>query len=453
MRYFHRLKTLVAGGLRPAQLPVRRTRRAACDAARFYTGWGFIVLKWSGAFILFLLIFGQVYGQTFAEYFQQANEAYQKKDYNSNVELLEKSIEAGGDHPMILYFLARGYALTGNGTKANETLNKLADLGISYNPERDPEFAAIHKLPEFNRVVERFRANLKPTNISEPAITITDVSLIPEGIAFDPSDQAFYFGGVKQRKIIRFKNGKFDDFSSPKDELWSVLGMKVKNGTLWVASTALEGQGKGKSGIFQYDLKTAKLLNKYILPGENHGLGEVVIASNGTVYATDSVNPGIYSLNQGKLELFLGPEPFRSPQGACLSEDQKILFVADYSRGIFAIDLPTKKHWKLSRAPGTTTLAGIDGLYCHGKYLIAIQNGVQPNRILQIETNTEATGIERVNILESNHEVFPEPTLGVIVEDDFYYVGNSMIVPFLENPNVDLKPAVILKLPHGTRTQ
>jgi hypothetical protein len=406
-------------------------------------------MKLLSVFALIMLLVARADSQTFAEYFQQANEAYQKKDYKRNVELLEKSVEAGADHPVIFYFLARAYALTQSGSKAIETLNKLADLGISYNPEKDPEFKAIHELPEFTKVAERFQANLKPTNFSKPAITISDASFLPEGIAYDPSDQTFYFGGIKQRQIIRYKNETFEDFSRPEDGLWSVLGMKVHQGILWAATSALEGEGKGRSGIFQYDLKTGKLLNKYIMPGENHGLGEVTVASNGIVYATDSVDPGIYSLNQGKLELFLGPEPFRSPQGVCLSDDEKILFVADYSRGIFGIDLATKKHWKLNRAPGTTTLAGIDGLYCHRNHLIAIQNGVQPNRILQITMNDDSTGIEKVKILEGNHPVFPEPTLGVVVENDFYYVGNSMIGPFLENPNAELKPAIILKLPLG----
>jgi hypothetical protein len=404
-------------------------------------------MKLSSIFVLFLLLGGHVESQTFAEYFQQANEAYQKKDYNKNVELLEKSIEAGADHPTVLYFLARGYALIQNEQKSIETLNKIANLGLSYNPEKEAEFKAIHELPAFRKLVQRFKANLQVTNHSKPAITIPDASVIPEGIAYDPSERAFYFGGIKQRKITRYRNEKFEDFSNTEDGLWSVLGMKVHQGMLWAATSGLEGEGKGKSGIFQYDLKTGKLLNKYILPGETHALGEVVVASNGTVYATDSLDPAVYSLNQGKLELFLGPDPFRSPQGICLSKDEKILFVADYSRGIFGIHLATKKHWKLNRAKGTTVVAGIDGLYCRGNHLIAIQNGVQPNRVLQILINDDATAIEQVKVLETNHSLYPEPTLGVIVENDLYYVGNSMVGAYLENPNTELKPAVILKLP------
>jgi sugar lactone lactonase YvrE len=407
------------------------------------------LLKALHVFQLLLLFLTIAQAQTAAEYFQQANEAYEKKDYAANVLLLEKSIEAGADHPIIFYFLARGYALTGNQDAAILWLNKIAELGVFLEPGKDPQFASIHNSPKFEAVKKSFQENIKPTDHSKPAITIADKNLVPEGIAYDPSDQKFYFGGAARPEIVVYKEGKFEKFSQPEDGLWSVLGMKIdpRARTLWVASSALAGEEKGKSGVFQYDLKQRKLAARYLLPEGNHGLGEVVVDSKGNVYVTDSASPAIYFLNKGKLELFLGPEPFRSPQGACLSPDEKILFVADYSRGIFAVELATKKYWKLNRAEKTTTVAGIDGLYLHKNSLVAIQNGVQPNRVLKIEISPDNTKIERVEVLESNHGTFPEPTLGVVVENDFYYIGNSMIGPYLENPKVELKPAVILKLP------
>jgi glutamine cyclotransferase len=399
--------------------------------------------------ILLLLIVTFADAQTAAELFQQAQEAYEKKDYVANVRLLEKSIEAGADHPTILYFLARGYALTGNQDSAIRTLNQLADQRLSYKPEEDSQFASIHESRLFREVVERFQANLKPVEISKIALTIADSSFVPEGIAYDSRDQRFYFGGITPRKIVSYKDGKFQEFSKPEDGLWSVLGMKVddQNRTLWVASSALNGEDKGRSGIFQYDLEKQKLMNRYILPEGNHGLGEVSIDSKGNVFATDSLSPAVYQIKDGNLVMIVGPEPFRSPQGACFFKDEKILFVADYSRGIFAIDPATGKHRKLTRSKETTSVSGIDGLYCHNGTLIAIQNGVQPNRILRIHVNQDATNIERIDILESNHNLYPEPTLGVLVGENLYYIANSMIAPYLENPETQLKPAVILKLP------
>jgi hypothetical protein len=96
-------------------------------------------------------------------------------------------------------------------------------------------------------------------------------------------------------------------------------------------------------------------------------------------------------------------------------------------------------------------VAGLDGLYFYKGSLIGIQNGFNPKRVLRIAIDSMGEKIERVDVLESNHPVFPEPTLGVIVGSDLYYVGNSMIGPFLEDPKTELKPAIILDLPlnHG----
>ena len=399
--------------------------------------------------IALLLFTSLTYSQTASEYVAQATEAFEKKDYARNVQLLEKAIAAGGDHPTILYFLARGHALSGDSAAAINTLNRLADLGVAYHPAKDQNFASIHNQPALKEVERKFQDNLNPTNNSSTAITIHDPKFVPEGIAYDPSDRCFYFGGVGSRSILAYNDGKFLPLSKPEDGLWSVLGMKIdpRTRTLWAASAALAGEDKGKSGIFQYDLKQRKFTGKFLLPEGNHVLGDVVVDSAGTAYTTDSNSPAIYVLRNGKLEEFIGAEPFRSPQGICLSADEKTLFVADYSRGIFAFDIATRKHRKVILSEGTTPVAGIDGLYCYKGSLIAIQNGVQPNRVLQIFLNPEATEIERVAVLESNHKLFPEPTLGTIVGDDFFYIGNSMIGQYLENPEAELQPAVILKLP------
>jgi tetratricopeptide (TPR) repeat protein len=402
-------------------------------------------------FFIFFLFVSAAFAQTASDYLDLANQAYEKKDYAANVKWMEKTIEAGAEHPVIFYFLARAYALNGNTDAAIQWLNKIADLGLSFKPEEDPQFAALQKMPAFDSVIKKFQANLAQTKFSKSAITFQDPKFIPEGVAYDPSDKRFYFGDSAGDRIQSFKNGVFEDFSGPKDGLWAVLGMKVdsKRRQLWASSAALAGEQKGHSGIFQYDLKSHKLLNKYLLGEGDHCLGDLEIDSKGNIYTTDSNTPAIYVLKSGsqKLEPFLaGLDFFRSPQGLALSSDEKILFVADYSRGLFGVDLASKRFWKLKRPEGATTVAGLDGLYFYKGSLIGTQNGFNPKRVLRVVIDSTGEKIEKVDVLESNHPVFPEPTLGVIVGNDLYYVGNSMIGPFLEDPKTELKPAVILDL-------
>jgi WD40 repeat protein len=212
--------------------------------------------------------------------------------------------------------------------------------------------------------------------------------------------------------------------------------MKVdaKRRHLWVTTAAIpqmmnyKEEESGRSAIFKFDLVTGKLLKKYTLPGkpEKHLLGDLVVNSRGDVFATDSQTPTLYMIDRRKdeLEVFMSGEPFVSAQGLDFSEDEKQLFVADYSRGIFVIELATKKHFNLKPALGSTLL-GIDGLYFYRHSLIATQNGTNPNRIVRLHLDRGGRTVERLEILEANNPLFDEPTLGVRVRDTFYYVANS----------------------------
>jgi hypothetical protein len=173
--------------------------------------------------------------------------------------------------------------------------------------------------------------------------------------------------------------------------------------------------------------------------------------ARGDVFTTDSRSPAIYVINHqtDALELFVEDGSFASLQGMDWSEDGKYLFVADYSKGIFKIDGKTKAVSKLAH-PGNVTLLGIDGLYFHRAGLIAIQNGVNPHRVLRLVLNKEWNRIERAEVMEANHVLFDEPTLGVIVQDMFYYIANSQWGSVDDKgalaPLDKLRPPVVLKI-------
>ena len=100
--------------------------------------------------------------------------------------------------------------------------------------------------------------------------------------------------------------------------------------------------------------------------------------------------------------------------------------------------------------PDDVTLLGIDGLACYGNRLLAIQNGIQPHRVIQFYLSKEADGIERAEVLEANNPRFIEPTLGTVVGDTYYYIANSQWNRFDENGQLpdtaELQAPVILKM-------
>jgi sugar lactone lactonase YvrE len=255
--------------------------------------------------------------------------------------------------------------------------------------------------------------------------------------------------------------GEAKDFSSPADGLWSVMGMRVDAARrlLWVCTAShaqmmnFNEREKGVSGIFKYDLRTKKLIKKYLVTpgGKDHWLGDLVLNSRGDVFASDSINPAIYVLDQKKdtLELFLANEAFVNPQGLAFSADGKHLFMADYLKGVFVIDLKTMKPSLLTPAADSTML-GLDGLYFYQGRLIGIQNGVTPNRLVRLTLNKDQSAITKFDVLEANNPAFDEPTLAVIAEGILYYNANSQWGMIDEKGRLaaeeKLRDAVILKL-------
>ncbi len=170
------------------------------------------------------------------------------------------------------------------------------------------------------------------------------------------------------------------------------------------------------------------------------------------MYATDSLSPVIYRVAQGddKILPFLSGEPFLNLQGIALAPGGDRLFVADYAQGIFAIDLRTKKVTKMSTRPNTVLL-GIDGLYAVGQTLVAVQNGITPNRVIRLSLGEDHSSIAWTEVLEANNPMFDEPALGVVVGGSLYFVANSQWRLVDEKGSQaapeELQDAVILKLP------
>jgi sugar lactone lactonase YvrE len=396
-------------------------------------------------------------------YTQEAVKAYRAKDYSGYLENIKHAQVLRPDHPTIMYNLAGAYALNGKNSEAVEWLKRVASMGLIYPAAEDEDFATIKDTEEFKSIIRQFEANESPVTHSVKAFMLDEKGLITEGLAYDPVTGTFFVSSVHKRKIVSInKLGEVRDFSSEQDGLWSVLGMKVdaKRRHLWVCTAALPQMvnfadgDKNHTGVFKYDLTSGKLLKKYLLPDTNeaHTFGDLAIHPSGDVYVTDSVTPAIYLIarKRDELELFAGPEPFASPQGLDFSTDGKKLFVADYGRGIFVFDVKSRKPIKMEQ-PANVSSLGIDGLYFHKGGLIAVQNGVNPTRVVRLILNKTMNRIEALEVIEANNASFDEPTLGVIVKGFFYFIANSQWESVSEKgqlaPMEKLSKPLVLKAP------
>jgi hypothetical protein len=395
-------------------------------------------------------------------YRQQAAAAYKAKDYAAAIENFKKAAEIIPDHPTLFYNLACVYALAGRKNDALSSLAKVAEMGLVMPAEKDGDLDSIKDTPEFKLILKQFEASRAPIIKSSTAFTIHEKGLITEGLAYDPVEETFFVSSVHKRKILSVsKSGEAKTLASEQDGLFSVLGMSVdaKRRHLWVTSTAfpqmvnVKKEEDGVSAVFKFDLRTNKLVKKYVLSNatRKHALGDLTIQSNGDVFTTDSLSPAVYVIRAQKdeIELFLEDPGFGSPQGLSFSSDERHLFMADYGKGLFDIDVKAKKVTHLVPLAGATLL-GIDGLYFHKGSLIGVQNGVTPQRVIRVSLSKDLGRFERLEVLEANNPVFLEPTLGVLVKDTFFFIANSQWPLVDENGKLaaedKLRDPVVLKM-------
>jgi sugar lactone lactonase YvrE len=369
---------------------------------------------------------------------RQAAADYEAKDYAEFLENMKRADQLRPNHARILYNLADAYALNGKQDEALTILERLAAMDLFFAIEKDDDFKTLFGSPRFKTIQNEFALNQKAVNRSRKAFTIPQKDLITEGIAYDSATKRFFVSSIHKRKIVVVdERGKVSDFSLSSDGLWSVSGMRVDDARkiLWVTTTALaitlpdsQKTDDGKSGVFKYDLRSGKLLKKYILSNIDgkHALGDLLISKNGDVFASDSRSPNIYRIEskRGELEIFLTSDNFASLQGLAFSTDEKLLFAADYSKGVFRIEMASKKISQIGTDANTNPI-GIDGLYFHQGNLIAIQNGFRPFRVARFTLNKDFSAVTKSETLEANHIDIEEPTLGVIVGKDFFYIANS----------------------------
>ena len=394
--------------------------------------------------------------------YQNAMKYYESGNYDSMAAGLEQAAAMRPGHPGILYNLAAACALDGRPGDAVSVLNKIADMKLYFPVKQDSDFKSILDSDLFIPVQKKFDENLLPVTNSSTAFVLKEKGLLTEGLAFDTKTDRFFISSVHKRKIIEYdSNGESRQFNKNSADLEGIFGMKAdeKNRILWAAGGALkfmEGYDdslKGQSFLYKFNLDDGTLLNAYPPPepGEEHLFGDLTLNKTGDVFVSDSRSSCIYRLTKDGegLQTLIPSGYFVSLQGIAFTDDGSALYAADYSQGIFKIDMNDRTAALLeNKTP--TTLLGIDGLYFYKGSLIATQNGVNPHRVLKLIPDGNAASIGNYEILESNNPLFDEPTLGVIYNDSFYFISNSQWSRFDESgvifPDEQLEYPMILKI-------
>lgn len=391
----------------------------------------------------------------------QATAAYQAKDYATFLKHSQALSERSPWSVNAQYNLACARALTGDAAGAIKVLERLAAQQVSFDLPADDDLASLREREDFAEVQRRMDALATPVGKAQVAFALEQKDVIPEGVAHDPRTGAFFVSSVRHRKVVRVTpDGKASDFvTEGQDGLRSAiaLGVDAPRRRLWVSSrTTPQMAGYRKedaatpSFLAEYDLDSGQRRRSVDAP-EGGSVADLTVAPDGTVFAADPEQGRVYVLapDAKAFRTLVDRGALRSAQGMALSPDGKTLYVADYARGIARVRMGDGSVTWLA-APADTALTGVDGLALAGGWLIAIQNGLNPHRVIGLRLDPAGESAIEVRVLERGHRAFDEPTLGVIVGTGFYFVANSQYGHFRRDGSLDetrLVGAVILRTP------
>lgn len=405
-----------------------------------------------------------------AGWLAQAVAAYREGDHVTFLSNMELAASIRGDHPTYLYYLAAAHALNGDAAAGARTLQTIASWGIFMPAESEEDFAPVRDDPAVRGAFAALRANQTPAGVATVAFEMPANGGLWEGIAHDYASGDIYLSDLHHGQILRrTPQGNTARFASMPASGFGCGGMAIDapRGLLWVSSPAMpEVDGftaplAGQSRLVAFRLADGTMVHDLAIPaieGEEHTVVDLTVGPDGTVYAPDSTTPVVWSVPVGTSEVtrFVtvdSPGDRHSLQGAAVTPDGHWLIIADYSTGLHAISLTDTSHRVTKLRDSATTLLGIDGIALVGDLLYAVQNGVQPTRVIAFRyRNDTASGtlhFDQPSVIARALPGLDDPTLLVANDNGALVVGNAGWPHF--GPNAEPAPSgrivTVLQLP------
>jgi len=396
---------------------------------------------------------------SYEQLLKEASSAREAHDARHLLAALEQMNALRPRHPTILVNLIAAYAMNGRADDAIAVAERLLRMKVFFDASR-VDFDALRGDSRFLRISDALR-KLRDERVAgaHVAFRIPEKGLIPEGLAWDPKSGRYFVSSVRLGKIIQIdrRHHASDFFRGGKAGIHGLSGIGIDRGRrlLWACSTASSRFAPYKKGepndpsIVAFDLKDGKVVRRIPFDEKNGFCDDLTVSDDGTLYVSDSTGAVLIAApNENRLTTLVPRGRIRSPQGSALSADGRLLYVADYGGPIRAVDLRTGDVAPL-RLPDDFQPMGIDGITRDRNRLIAVQNGIEPNRVVELTLSGDGLAVRDWKILEMNHPLMDEPTIGKMVGDIYYFVGASQGNQFdAGNPDpAKLTDAIIFAIP------
>lgn len=338
-------------------------------------------------------------------------------------ETAEVSAAAYPESATMLRRLIGAAVEAGNDSAARQALERLAAMGYALSPAGQEQLARLLD----PAVRERFVANAATTGVARDDGAIPDSFGLVESVV--QVRGLWVASSVTGQDLLVSRDGR-NWRGLGLAGLASLSGLAVdrRRGLVWAASAVFEQTPRREgafSGVVLVDPRRGRIVRRIAAP-EGVVPSDMVLGLDGSLYASDPVNGGIWRINPGasRFTALVAPGVLRSPQGLAPSADGRHLYVSDYRAGIAVIELGDGSVERLA-ADGPMMLDGIDGLFREGNELIGVQNGTQPLRIVAIRLSPGGMRAEAMRILLTRPLGIGEPTTGEIRGGRLHYVANA----------------------------
>ena len=339
------------------------------------------------------------------------------------------------NHPGLMLMRARLAVGAGQPAEALEQVRRYADAGLVVNLAADRILSTLAGEPGFDALAAAIEANRAPVGADRltPIAAVHGDGLV-ESVARDEARGRWLVAMVRGRSITALDDaGGMSPFLEADPTIGGVLGqaLDARAGVLWAAASPLPPAMHGlppdaprpAPALLKIDLASGRVLARYPAPDQDQMLGDVTLASDGTVYVAGG---DLFQLRPGSdaLEVLTPAGLMRSPQGMAATPDGAALIAADYSSGLWRVDRASGAATRLE-APADASLIGVDGLTTDGRFIYALQNGTAPQRVLKLILDAGWRRIEAVEVLAANLPQLDEPTTGLVHDGELVFVSRS----------------------------
>lgn len=392
--------------------------------------------------LLILLLTTPAAGQTLVDHYvagMQARAAGEFERYLAEFEAADR-IEPG--HPVLQFHLARACANTGSSDDALAWLDLALRQGAWLDLRGDEWLAPLHEDTGWNTTLALADSVGAHHGEGRVGFELEEYDLLPEGIEYDPVLDRFLLGSVKRKILIVDREGGSEVFIDPaRDGLLVPLGLRVDSGRrrLWAVSASdanlavFTPDEAGQTRVHCWSLDDASLLGSWAAPVDtlDHSFNDLALHPDGSVVITDATAGALYQVGMGDAAVreLVAPGALRGPNGISINAEGTRAWVAEYVYGVSCVDLATGEFEPVG-VPDTLALIGVDGLYHHDGELVVVQNYAGLDRAAAFRLDESGCAVTAVRVLEARHPRTKDPTTGVIVGDEFWYIANSNIAGF-----------------------